>query len=101
MSISIAAQIHKGYVYHVSSYVSIKLFQMKKVLIVPAMVTMIPAERSTQTPMRCLRGMLRRMIAGMGKRVHCKSAMQLMMPHVSVMMPSSKHCPSMTLGNCQ
>ena len=101
MSISSAAHIHKGYVNQVSSYVSIKLFQINQVLITPATVTMMPADSKTQTPMRCLNGMRRRSTTGIGRIVQRRSATQLIIPHHSVVAPSSKHCPSMTSGNCQ
>ena len=96
MSISSAAQIHRGYVNQVSSYVSIKLFQMKYVLITPATVTTMPADSNTQTPIRCLNGMRKRRTTGIGSMVQRKSATQLTIPHVKVITPSSKHLPSRT-----
>lgn len=101
MSISSAAHIQSGYVNQVSSYVAIRLFQMNQVLMMPATVTRIPADSNTQTPIRCLNGMRRRRIAGMGSTVQSRSATHVTIPHDKVVIPSSRHVPSMTSGNCQ
>jgi len=74
---------------------------MKTVLRTPAMVTTIPADRRTHTPMRSLSGMCRRMMIGTGRMVHNRSAMQLMTPAAIVMTPSSKQLPSTTSGKVQ
>ena len=74
---------------------------MKTVLRTPAMVTTIPADRRTHTPMRSLSGMCRRMMIGTGRMVHSKSAMQLMTPAAIVITPSSKQLPSTTSGKVQ
>ena len=67
----------------------------------PAMVTMIPAERRTTTPIRSRRGMCKRMIIGMGRIVHSKSATQLITPAAMVITPSSRQWPSTTSGKVQ
>ena len=100
-SISTAAQIHNGYVPHDSSYVEIKDCQMKTVRRTPAIVTMMPADSRTTTPIRSRRGMCRRMMIGIGRIVHSKSATQLMTPAAMVMTPSSKQWPSTTSGKVQ
>lgn len=56
----------------------------------PAMVTMIPADNRTTTPIRSRRGMCKRMMIGMGRSVHSKSATQLITPAAMVITPSSR-----------
>jgi len=74
---------------------------MKTVLRTPAMVTTIPADKRTHTPMRSRRGMCRRMMIGIGRMVHSRSARQLITPAAMVMTPSSRQVPSTTSGNVQ
>ena len=67
----------------------------------PAMVTMKPRESNMITPMRCLNGMLRRIMRGIGNVVTSKSEMQFNTPAASVAVPSGKHLASGIGGNTQ
>lgn len=75
---------------------------MKKVLSMPATVTIMPADRRTMTLMRSRSGMFRDQMTGIGRSVHIKSAMQLKMPADMVFTPSSKQDPVVIMsGNRQ
>lgn len=74
---------------------------MKKVLEMPAKVTMIPIVRRAMTARRCLIGRCRFQMIGRGSRVHSRSQKQLVIPADSVTVPSFKQVEPGIIGKTQ